>query len=166
MKLIDRLELMFVPSQKTDVEQVALKEIFCKRKDDGFIKRFRTAATGCDYSNVDGSDRQETLRKLKVGEKVRLIWGAAGAGNKDTVYLVRGGKAKQLSMPDCFGRLSDRIAADVIRRLTQENVVTAAKVVKITGGTRKTPRLGCVLELSMYPQPQKKRGLSRFFQKD
>jgi len=30
-------------------------------------------------------------------------------------------------MPDCFGRLSDKIAAEVIRRLTQDNVVTAAK---------------------------------------
>ncbi|MBW1890385.1 MAG: hypothetical protein JRI93_07660, partial [Deltaproteobacteria bacterium] len=42
------------------------------------------------------------------------------------------------------------------RWLTKDNIVTAARVVRIVGGTRKRPKLGCVLELSTYPSPEKK----------
>jgi len=54
-----------------------------------------------------------------------------------------------------------RVAARVVRWLTRDNIVTAAKVVKITGGTRRQPRLGCVLELSTYPGPEKKNKTAR-----
>ncbi len=155
MSLLDALEQMLL-RYKRGKERVDLKEIFCKRSDDGFIETFRTAAAGVEYSNIDGSDRQEALKKIKVGEKVRLIWDSGDSGNKDTVYLVRKGKGQELALPDCFGRLNDKVAADVIRWLTKENVVTSAKVVKITGGTRKRPRLGCVLVLRTYPGPKQK----------
>jgi hypothetical protein len=154
MGLLRRLEYLFVPSRRKLQQHVDLKEIFCKRKDDDYIKRFRTAATGCEYSNPDGSDRQDALQKVKVGEKIRLIWDASGGA--DIVYLVRRGRAQQLSMPDCFGRLNDKVAADVIRWLTHDNIVTSARVVKITGGTHKNPKQGCVLELTTYPGPEKK----------
>lgn len=157
MRIIERLERIFIPSKRAKEEHVNLKEIFCKRKGDGFIDKVRTPATGCEHSNPDGSERQETLEKLKVGEKVRLIWDATGSVNKNTVYLLRKGRTQQLSMPDCFGRLNDKVATDVVRWLTHDNIVTSAKVVKITGGTRKNPRLGCVLELTTYPGPEKKR---------
>ena len=155
MGLLQRLEYLFVPSRRKREQHVDLKEIFCKRKDDGYIKRIRTAATGCEYSNPDGSDRQEALKKVKAGSRVRLIWDASGAAN--TVYLVRRGTAQQLSMPDCFGRLNNKIASDVVRWLNHDNIVTAAKVVKITGGTSKNPKQGCVLELTTYPGPEKKK---------
>ena len=155
MGLLHRLEYLFVPSRRKMEQHVDLKEIFCKRKDDGYIKKIRTAATGCEYSNPDGSDRQEALKKVKVGRRVRLIWDASGGGN--TVYLVRSGSAQQLSMPDCFGRLNNKIAADVVRWLTHDNIVTAARVVKITGGTSKSPKQGCVLELTTYPGPREKK---------
>ena len=157
MGLLRSLERMFIPGRKSREQRVDLKEIFCKRKDDGYIEKFRTPATGCQYSNPDGSDRQETLQKLKPGNKVRLIWDAGESGTKTTVYLVRKGKSQELSMPDCFGRLNDKTAADVTRWLSQDNIVTAAHVVKITGGTRKQPKLGCVLELRTYPGPKKKK---------
>jgi len=82
MALIDRFEALFGTLRKEEEEHVDLKEIFCKRKDDGFIKRVRTAAVGCEYSNTDGSERQDSLSQLKAGEKVRLIWGATGSGAK------------------------------------------------------------------------------------
>ncbi|MGD8366956.1 MAG: hypothetical protein PVG78_04880 [Desulfobacterales bacterium] len=154
MSLLDALERMLL-RHKRGKERIDLKEIFCKRSDDDFIESFRTAAVGVEYSNIDGSDRQEALKKIKVGNKVRLIWDSGDSGDKDTVYLVRKGAGQELSMPDCFGRLSDKVAADVIRWLTKENVVTSAKVAKITGGTRKRPRLGCVLEMRTYPGPKK-----------
>ena len=155
MGLLQRLEYIFIPSRRKMQQHVDLKEIFCKRKDDGYIKKIRTAATGCEYSNPDGSDRQEALQKVKVGDRVRLIWDASSGAN--TVYLVRSGRAQQLSMPDCFGRLNDKVAADVTRWLTHDNIVTAARVVKITGGTHKVPKQGCVLELTTYPGPKKKK---------
>mgnify|MGYP001028544107 CR=1 FL=1 len=156
MGLLNALEQMLL-RYKRGKEHVDLKEIFCKRSDDKHIERFRTAAVGVEYSNIDGSDRQEALKKLKVGEKVRLIWDGAGQSGKDTVYLVRKGLSHELAMADCFGRLNDKVAADVVRRLTKDNVVTAAKVAKIQGGTRKRPKLGCVLELRAYPGPEKKQ---------
>ena len=155
MGLLEALEQMLL-RYKRGKERIDLKEIFCKRSDDNFIENFRTAAVGVEYSNIDGSDRQEALKKIKVGEKVRLIWDSGDSGNKDTVYLVRKGAGQELAMPDCFGRLNDKAAAGVIRALTKENVVTAATVAKLTGGTRKRPRLGCVLELRTYPGPKKK----------
>ena len=126
---------------------------FWKNISDGY---FNTAAVGTEYTNPDGSSRQDTLQKVKAGEKIRLIWDARNPEKKPVVYLVRKGRRQQLSMPDCFGRLGDKVAADVCRWMTKENIVTAAQVVKIVGGTRKRPKLGCVLELSTYPAPEKK----------
>ena len=97
MGLLDKLEGIFVPARKPKHVQVDLKEIFCKRKDDDYIKRFRTAAVGTKYSNPDGSDRQAALKKIKKGAKVRLIWDAGETGNKTTVYLVRAGRARESS---------------------------------------------------------------------
>lgn len=156
MGLLDKLEGIFIPSKKPKQIQVDLKEIFCKRKDDDYIKRFRTAAVGTAYRNPDGSDRQTALKKLKKGAKIRLIWDAGTSGNKNTVYLVCSGRARELSLPDCFGRLNDKVAADVIRWMTKEDMMTAAKVADITGGTPKHPNLGCVLELTTYSAPPKK----------
>ena len=157
MGLLDKLEGIFIPSKKPKQIQVDLKEIYCKRKDEDYIKRFRTAAVGTAYRNPDGSDRQTALKKLKEGAKVRLIWDSGTTGNKKTVYLVCSGRARELSLPDCFGRLNDKVAVDVIRWMTKEDVITAAKVADITGGTPKHPNLGCVLELSTYPAPKKKK---------
>ena len=155
MKLLRTIERMFIPGRRDREKHVQLKEIFCKRKDDDYIKRFRTPAAGCEHSNPDGSQRQDALSKIKPGEKIRLIWDSGDSGNKTTVYLLRKGMSRELSMPDCFGRLNDKTAADVTSWLSQDNIVTAAKVVKITGGTRKNPRLGCLLELTTYPGPDK-----------
>ncbi|MCG6911227.1 MAG: hypothetical protein LJE94_14035 [Deltaproteobacteria bacterium] len=161
MGILQTLEGILVPSRKAQETRVELKEIYCSRRDDGFIERFNTAAVGTVYRNPDGSNRQETLQKMKPGEKVRLIWDARSQELKPVVYLMRKGRKKQLFMPDCFGRLGDKVATDVCRWLVKDNIVTAARVVKIVGGTRKRPKLGCVLELSTYPAPEK-RGLSKW----
>jgi hypothetical protein len=156
MGLLKTLARVFTPSEITK-ERVELKEIFCKRRGEGYIKRFRTPAVGSEYSNLDGSDRQEALQKIKEGQRVRLIWDAASPRNKSVVYLLRGGKNQQLSMPDCFGRLNDKVAADVVRWLNQDNIVTSARVARIGGGTRKRPKLSCILELTTYPGPVQKK---------
>jgi hypothetical protein len=156
MKLLRTLERILTRGPSDEI-RVDLKEISCKRKDEDYIKRMRTAAVGCEHSNPDGSDRQDAVAKLKVGQKVRLIWDAGSTGNKNVVYLVRSGKGQELSPADCFGRLNDKVGAAVINWLVQNNIVTAAKVVKLTGGTRKRPKLGCVLELSTYPGPKPKK---------
>lgn len=154
MGILSILENVLVPSRRSKEQQEVLKEIFCKRKGDGFIDRFNTSVAGTEYTNPDGSDRQECIKKLKVGEKVRLIWQTKAEGNREVIYLVRRGGRQQISMPDCFGRLNDKTAGDVIRWMTHDNIVTAAKVVKILGGTRKRPKLGCVVQLTTYPGPQ------------
>lgn len=150
MGLLDTLERMFVPSKRPEKRVVNLKEIVCKARKKDIVQTFNTAAVGCEYSNPDGSERQDALAKVKVGEKVRLLWDAGESGNKKTIYLVRGPGTQQLSINNCFGRLSDKVAADVIRWLTQDSIAATARVVKIVGGTRKRPKLGCVIELSTY----------------
>jgi hypothetical protein len=153
MGLLDILEKILVkPRRGTRVE---LKEIYCNRADDDFIKSFRTPVVGSEYSNVDSSERQAALQKLKVGEKVRLIWEGGESGSKDKIYVLRGGKGRELAMPDCFGRLNDKVTSDVIQWLTREKIITAAHVADITGGTSKRPKLSCVLELRTYPGPDK-----------
>jgi hypothetical protein len=135
---------------------VNLKEIVCKSKKKDWVQTFNTSAVGCEYSNPDGSERQEALAKVKSGEKVRLLWDAGETGNKRTIYLVRGARTQQLNISNCFGRLNDKVAADVIRWLTQDSIATSAKVVKVVGGTRKRPKLGCVIEISTFKVVEKK----------
>jgi hypothetical protein len=156
MGLLDALEQMFVKSKRPKKQVVNLKEIVCKSKKKDFVQTFNTSAVGCEYRNPDGSERQEALAKAKAGEKLRLLWDAGETGNKKTIYLVRGPGTQQLNISNCFGRLNDKVAADIIRWLTQESIATTAKVVKIVGGTRKRPKLGCVIELSTYKVVEKK----------
>lgn len=146
--VIKSLIRMIKPAAITS--QLDLKEIFCDPKKGEFIETFRTAAAGVAYMNPDGSNRQDVLEKMKAGQKVRMLWDAGSTKGRRTVYLVRGSFAGQPSMADCFGLLSDKVAGDVVRWVTQEDIMTAAKVAKITGGTRKQLKLGCVLELSTY----------------
>ena len=156
MGLLDSLERLFVLSKRPKKQVVNLKEIVCKARKKDWIQTFNTSAVGCEYSNPDGSERQDALAKVKEGEKVRLLWDAGETGNKKTIYLVRGSRAQQLNISNCFGRLNDKVSGDVIRWLTQENIGTTAKVVKVVGGTRKRPKLGCVVELSTYQVEVKK----------
>lgn len=153
MGILDAVERFI--SRRED-ESVGLREIRGELKKKEQLDRFNTPVVGSEYSNADGTDRQEALAKLKAGEKVRLIWDAGESGTKSIIYVVRGGKGRALTMADCFGRLGDKTAADVIRWLTEENIVTLATVSKLTGGTRKRPKLGCVLELTTYPGPDQK----------
>ena len=157
MGILSALESVLIPSKQKEYTHVDLKEIFCKKVGDDFIRKFNTAVVGAEYSNPDSSDRQKALKELKSGDRVRLVWHSGGPDKKDVVYAVRQSRGEQISMPDCFGRLNDKAAADVIRWLNRENIVTAAIVHKITGGTRKRPTLGCVLELRTYPGPDKKK---------
>lgn len=156
MGLLSSLEQLLIPSKRPEKTTVGLKEIVCKPKKGAHIQTFRSAAVGCEYTNPDGSERQDAVQKLKAGQKVRLLWDTGESGHKKTIYLSRG-RAQSYAMSDCFGRLNDKTAADVIRWLTQDHIATTAKVAKIVGGTRKRPKLGCVLELSTYKVPEKKR---------
>lgn len=158
MRILDLIEAVLFKSKTVSKEvQVNLKEIICKPKQKDFIEKFRTTAVGTEYGNPDGSRRQEALKKVQEGDKVRLVWSEGESGAKDVVYLVKGGIGRELVMSNCFGRLDDKTAADVIHRLTRENIVTSARVVKITGGTQKRPKLGCILELETYHGPIKKK---------
>jgi hypothetical protein len=150
MGLLHTLERILIPSRRPDKQTVNLKEIVCKPKKKHWVQTFNTSAVGCEHSNPDGSQRQEALAKLKVGEKVRLLWDGGESGNKRTIYLVRGPQTQQLSISNCFGRLNDKVAGDIIRWLTRDSIGTTAKVIKIVGGTPKRPKLGCVIELSTY----------------
>jgi hypothetical protein len=151
MGLREVLERIFI--QPRHEKQVDLKEIYFKTKGLQALDTFRTTAVGTEYTNPDSSDRQQPLQKLKEGESVRLIWQPGGPEKKDTVYLVRGGHHQKLSMVNCFGRLNNKMAGNVVKWLTQENILTTAKIAKIVGGTRKKPKLGCVVELTTYQGP-------------
>jgi hypothetical protein len=156
MGLLNTLERLLIPGKSPKKQIVNLKEIVCKPRKKDWVQTFNASAVGCELSNPDGSKRQEALARLKAGEKVRLLWDGGESGNKKTIYLVRGPRTQQLSITNCFGRLSDKVAADVIRWLTRDSIATTAKVIKIVGGTAKRPKLGCVVELSTYQVGEKK----------
>ena len=156
MGLLNTLERLLIPGKSPKKQIVNLKEIVCKPRKKDWVQTFNTSAVGCELSNPDGSKRQEALSRLKAGEKVRLLWDGGESGNKKTIYLVRGPRTQQLSISNCFGRLSDKVAADVIRWLTRDSIATTAKVIKIVGGTAKRPKLGCVVELTTYQVDGKK----------
>jgi hypothetical protein len=147
MSIIDALERLLVPGRRS-ARQVDLKEIYCKRKDAGYLKRFRTAAVGTAYRNVDGSERQQALESLKAGQRLRLVWDVR---KENKILLLKGGGGAQLDISSCIGRLNDKVAAEVLRGVSQETQVPTARVAKITGGTRKRPKRGCVVEVSIYP---------------
>lgn len=150
MGLLDTLEHLLIPSKRSKRQRIHLKEVMCKPKKKDRIETFQTPAVGCEYKNIDGSDRQSALAKLKEGERVRLLWDAGKDGSKTKLYLVRGRRSQAFSLSNCFGRLSDKISSDVIRKLTQEQIATAARVCRIVGGTGKRPKLGCIIELTTY----------------
>jgi hypothetical protein len=156
MGLLNTLERLLIPGKSPKKQIVNLKEIVCRPRKKDWVQTFNASAVGCELSNPDGSKRQEALARLKAGEKVRLLWDGGESGNKKTIYLVRGPRTQQLSITNCFGRLSDKVAADVIRWLTRDSIATTAKVIKIVGGTAKRPKLGCVVELSTYQVGEKK----------
>jgi hypothetical protein len=157
MRLLDLIESVLFKSKTVSKEvHIELKEIICKRKKKDFIEKFRSTAVGTEYSNPDGSRRQDAMQKVKDKDKVRLVWSEGQSGSKDIVYLVKGGIGRELVMSNCFGRLDDKTAAQVIHWLNKENIVTAARIVKITGGTPKHPKLGCILELETYHGPKEK----------
>jgi hypothetical protein len=159
MKILGMLEKIFLKSkEKSEEVRVDLKEIVCKPKKKLFIEKFRTTAVGTEYGNPDGSRRQDALKKVKEGNKVRLVWRKGESGSKDIIYLVNGGAGigREMIMSNCFGRLDDKTAASVIHCLTKENIMTSARVLKITGGTQKRPKLGCILELETYHGPEEK----------
>ncbi len=136
-------------------KRVDLKELLgTPKKSSECIKTIRTPAAGVEHTNMDGSERQKALEKMKAGEKVRMIWDAEG---KNSIYLLRGGKMKRLNLADCFGKLNSKVAADVIRWMTKENIIASATVANIVGGTRKRPKLGCVIELKVYETPEKEK---------
>ena len=136
--------------------QGGVKEIFCSLVGDTYLKKFKTTAIDSEQKNLDGSDPQEAINKLKIGEKVRLIWDADSTEDTHVVYLLRSGEGDQLSMADCFGRLNVNVATQVIRGVSGGDTMTEARVNKIAGGTRKRPMLSCVLEITTYPAPEKK----------
>jgi hypothetical protein len=155
MRLLDLIESVLFRSKTVSKEvHIPLKEIICKRKKKDFIEKFRTTAVGTEYSNPDGSSRQDAMKKIKEKDKVRLVWSEGQSGSKDIVYLVKGGIGRELVMSNCFGRLDDKTAAQVIQWLNKENIVTTGRILKITGGTPKHPKLGCILELETYQGPK------------
>ena len=104
MGLLNTLERLLIPSKRPVKTVVNLKEIVCKTRKKDWVQTFNTSAVGCEYSNPDGSERQEALAKVKAGEKVRLLWDAGEKGNKKIIYLVRGARSQQLNISNCFGR--------------------------------------------------------------
>jgi hypothetical protein len=103
MRLLDLIESVLFRSKTVSKEvHIPLKEIICKRKKKDFIEKFRTTAVGTEYSNPDGSHRQDAMKKIKEKDKVRLVWSEGQSGSKDIVYLVKGGIGRELGHVELF----------------------------------------------------------------
>jgi hypothetical protein len=62
MGLLDTLEGLLIPGKRKRQETESLKEILCKRRDDGYLDKFTTPVVGATFNNIDGSPRQEALK--------------------------------------------------------------------------------------------------------
>ena len=130
--------------------EMALKELACDPKKGTPTGSRRAAVRGTGYSNPDGSDRQQVLAGLKEGRRVRLVWDAGGKRNRQVVYVVRSGLGRQAAMQDCFGTLDPALAEEVVGGALKGEMMTGARIARITGGTARQPKRGSVLELTFY----------------
>jgi hypothetical protein len=127
---------------------VAFTEIYGDPKETGYQRKFKTKAVGVTKPNYDGSSRQEVIKRLRVGQKVRLVWDKNNPYDPNTIMLFP--DYDQLNMEECFGHLKADLASDVVCWVTEGDLSVYAEVAKILGGTKKLPTLGCLLEITVY----------------
>ncbi len=150
-----KLKRMLGPQKKPkkpvseEIKLIPMKEIYGDPRDKDYVKKFKTKALGVTFKNIDGSSRQEAIKKLKVGPKVRLIWNKNNPKDSNAIMLFPSGKGN-VAMETCFGHLNASLAADVVHWADKKEMALYAEVEGVLSGTKELPTLGCLIEITTY----------------
>jgi hypothetical protein len=117
----------------------------------GILRNLKPKSLEVSFDNIDGSSRQEGIKRLKVGQKIRLAWGKNNPHDPNAVLLFPGGTDK-VNMKNCIGHLNASLAADVVNWATINDWYIYAEVAEILGGTDECETLGCLLEITVYKE--------------
>ena len=142
-----------LPKTKAPVHGISYAEFLGDRRETGYIKKFKSKVVGVTHENVDGSSRQEAIRRLRVGQKVRLAWEKENPHDPNAILLFPG-TTGNVKMNNCIGYLNANLAADVVNWVTNKDWCIYAEVAEILGGYEGADTLGCVLEIIVYGEAE------------
>jgi hypothetical protein len=140
-----------LPNTKAPVHGISYPEFLGDRRDTGYIKKFKTKVVGVTHENVDGSSRQDAIGRLRVGQKVRLVWEKDNPHDPNAILLFPG-TTGNVKMKDCVGYLKADLAADMVNWVTNTDWCVYAEVAEILGGYEGADTLGCLLEITVYSE--------------
>lgn len=110
-----------------------------------------TKVVGVTFDNIDGSSRQQAIKRLKVGDRVQLVMNPNDPYDKNAIMVFGKGSIEHVEIPDCIGHLKADLAADVHDWAKDDSLEGIyAEVHRLTGGTRDKPTRGCVIKMMIY----------------
>jgi len=145
--IYDQKKLKETP-KAAETQTVKLCEFFGDPQATNYIKKFKTMAVGVSKNNADGSSRQEAIKRLRKGQKVRLVWDKNNSYDPNAVMLFPNETDMFLDMQ--FGFLKTDLAADVVKWVTQEDKSVYAEVAQKKRKTEDFPFSGVLLEITVY----------------
>jgi len=140
------------PTQVPPVHGINYPEFLGDRRETNYIKKFKTKAVGVTYENIDGSSRQEAIRRVRVGQKVRLAWDKENPHDSNAILLFPSDGSDRVKMRNCIGYLNARLAADVVDWVINKDRYVYAEVAEILGGYGDLETVGCLLEITVYKE--------------
>lgn len=116
-----------------------------------YIRTFETKVVGVTFDNDDGSSRQDAIGNLQVGQQVYLVWNPHNPHSSNAILVFGNISTNEVVMSSCLGHLKSGLGADVLEWSKDDNYEGIyAEVVKILGGTKNKPTLGCLIRICLY----------------
>ncbi len=126
-----------------------LKTLFGE-KQKTYKRQFKTKIVGVTYDNIDGSSRQDAIRRARRGQRIQLAWNPADPYDANAGLVFCEGSMEYLEMDDCMGHIKADLAADIVEWVKTDKYKSIyAEVADVLGGSRKFPTLGCLIEITL-----------------
>ncbi|MHC1788513.1 hypothetical protein [Solidesulfovibrio sp.] len=143
--------------KKQEWKTVKMFELYGDKPKSQIIRKFHTKVVGVKNQNDDGSERQDVIKSLKYGQKVRLIWNPHNRYDKNAIICAPGvnehySKQPEFDMSQQFGRIKSDLAEDIIGMANSKSteVSVYAEVAKILTPHTEGSCYGVVLMLYIY----------------
>ncbi len=104
------------------------------------FRPFETTVAGVSYKNKGGTNRQSILKRLSPGQGLILKREPRNRYDNNAVKVLTGGRKQIGYIPKLDAK---RVAA-----VMDSGTTVKCSVVKVTGGTKSKPTLGCVVRVS------------------
>ena len=126
--------------QAPQTELAKFKTIPGEKPHGKIIRSFKTKVVGVTFDNLDGSSRQQAIRKLKPGDRLQLAWYPDSPHDPNAIMVFGKGSMSELDMSTCIGHIKADLAADMVEWFKDENIEGIYAVVdEIVGGTNDKP---------------------------